>query len=85
MRTRIVRIGNSQGIRIPKPLIDQAGLNGEVELLVEKDALVIKPVRKPREGWDKAFAEMARRGDDVLLDDPALTPTEWDETEWQWE
>ena len=55
MKTQIVRIGNSQGIRIPKPLLQQTGLHGEVEIFAEEDSLVIRPAKKPREGWDEAF------------------------------
>jgi antitoxin MazE len=84
MKTRIVRIGNSQGIRIPGPLLEQTGLRGEVEISVRKDALIIRPVRRPREGWAAAFQEMARRGDDVLLDDAASSLSSWDDDEWEW-
>ncbi len=85
MRTKIVRIGNSQGIRIPKPLLEESGLEGEVDLRVEDHSLVISPVRQVREGWDRAFAAMAERGDDRLLDADAPALTTWDETEWEWE
>ncbi len=84
MKTRIVRIGNSRGVRIPKPLLEQAGLNGDVEIRAENGSLVIRPARKPREGWDAAFREMARRGDDALLDDVPPTLSSWDEDEWEW-
>lgn len=84
MKTRIVRIGNSQGIRIPKSLLEQTGLRGEVEIRAEKDSLVIHPVRRPREGWAEAFGEMARRGDDVLLSPDTPPLTTWDEDEWEW-
>jgi antitoxin MazE len=84
MKTRIVRIGNSQGVRIPKLLLEQAGLNGEVEIRAVADGLVIRPVRKPRAGWAEAFREMARRGDDALLDDPPPNLSRWDEEEWEW-
>jgi antitoxin MazE len=84
MRTRIVRIGNSQGIRIPKPLLEQTGLRDEVEVSVQDDALIIRPARKPRAGWADAFREMARRGDDALLDDVPPSLTSWDEDEWEW-
>ena len=84
MKTRIVAIGNSQGIRIPKPLLEQTGLAGEVELSAENDALVIRPVRKARAGWAAAFALMARRGDDALLDDVGPSLSNWDEGEWEW-
>jgi antitoxin MazE len=85
MKTRIVRIGNSRGVRIPKPLLDQTGLQGEVEINAEDGALVIRAARKPREGWDEAFREMARRGDDALLDDAPPTLSAWDEDEWEWQ
>jgi len=69
MKTRIVKIGNSKGVRIPKLLLEQTGLTGEVEISAEADAIIIRPARKPRAGWAKAFQEMARQGDDTLLDD----------------
>ena len=84
VKGNIVRIGNSQGIRIPKVLIEQTGLGDEVEIVVQDDSLVIRPARQPREGWGVAFQEMARRGDDALLDLGALPLTDWDEEEWEW-
>jgi antitoxin MazE len=84
MKTRIVRIGNSRGIRIPKPLLEQTGLQGEVEMLVENNALVIRPIKQPREGWAEAFQEMAQRGEDKLLDSDMPSLTSWDEEEWEW-
>lgn len=68
MKARIVRIGNSQGIRIPKPLIRETGLSGEVELTVKGRVLEIAPARRPRTGWSEAFRTMARHGDDALID-----------------
>ncbi len=82
MKTAVVRIGNSKGIRLPKPILEQCGITDEVELEVEDDRLVIRPARSPRSGWADAFAAMARAGDDVLLDEepgPA-----WDKNEWHW-
>jgi antitoxin MazE len=84
MKTRIVAIGNSRGIRIPKLLLDQTGLTGDVEISVEADSLRIGPVKKPRAGWAAAFEEMARRGDDALVDEPAPSLSSWDERDWQW-
>lgn len=83
MKTRIVQIGNSKGIRIPKPLLEQAGLQGEVEIRVENDTLVIRPAKRPRAGWAAAFRDMARRGDDALLDASVPSLSSWDEDEWQ--
>jgi antitoxin MazE len=84
MKTRIVGIGNSRGVRIPKPLLDQTGLQGEVEITAENGSLLIRPVRKPRDGWARAFQVMARRGDDALLDEVGPGLSSWDEDEWQW-
>lgn len=84
LRARLVKIGNSQGIRIPKTLIEQVGLGDEVELEVQDTQLVIRPASHPRAAWDAAFREMAERGDDHLLDVEDLRATEWDKTEWQW-
>lgn len=83
-RTKLVKIGNSQGIRIPKTILDQVGVEegGDVELLVDEDRLVVQPVSGSRQGWDEAFARMAEVGDDELLDE--ALPTEFDEREWQW-
>ncbi len=84
VKTRIVQVGNSRGIRIPKLLLDQVGLGEEVELAVQRDHLVIRPLRRPRQGWDEQFRIMAERGDDRLLDEPTPSPTQWDEDEWEW-
>ncbi len=83
MKTRIVRIGNSQGVRIPRPLIEQANLPEEVELRVEADHIVIAPARAPRAGWAKAAAAARAAGADALLGAPVM-PTRFDESEWTW-
>lgn len=78
MRAQIIKIGNSQGIRIPKAVLKQTGLGEQVEILVEDDHPIIAPVepkdRAPRAGWAKAISEMAARGDDALLDGDAALP-----------
>lgn len=84
MKTRIVKIGNSQGVRIPKALLTETGLQGEVEIVVRKGTLVIAPSGGPRDGWDEACRAMARRGDDVLLDADAPTTTSFDDEDWEW-
>ena len=84
VKTRIIRIGNSQGVRIPKPLLEQTGIQGTVELEVEDNRIVIQSVAEPRQGWKQAFAEMAQQGDDELLADAAPS-VRWDEEEWEWE
>lgn len=82
IKTRIVRIGNSRGIRIPKALLDQAQLPEEVELYAQRGRLVVRAGRRPRAGWTEAARMMRERGEDRLLDAPAVTRFEDDE--WQW-
>lgn len=84
MRASIVRIGNSQGIRIPKVVLEQTHLKGEVELEVRDQQILIRAVRKPRQDWGKKFRLMAERGDDRLLDSDVVDQTSWDREEWQW-
>jgi antitoxin MazE len=68
-KSRIVKIGDSKGIRIPGPVLEQLALGEEVELSVRGDQLVIRPAKRPRSGWEEQFARMAERGDDRLLDE----------------
>lgn len=84
MKARLVRIGNSRGVLIPNPLLDQTGFRDEVEIEVENDHLVIRAVSHPRAGWAEAFQAMADRGDDALLDGDALCLTRWEEEKWEW-
>ncbi len=83
MRARVIKIGNSQGFRIPKPILDQTGIRDEVEIEVDKNQIIIRPVKNPREGWDAAFKTMGEKGDDQLIMDEELSHP-WDEAEWQW-
>ena len=84
MRARVIKIGNSQGIRIPKTLLDQTGIVGEVELDIEKEKIVIRPVTNPRIGWEMAFKAMSGNHDDALIDGDENLSHSWDEEEWQW-
>lgn len=81
-KTRIVRIGNSRGIRIPKTLLDEADLPEEVELHAQPGRLVVQGVRRPRSGWAAAAKRMRDRGDDRLLDEAIAT--KFDREEWEW-
>jgi antitoxin MazE len=82
MKAKIISIGNSRGIRIPKQLLEMTNLGDEVELEAERDRIVIRSARQPRQGWDDAFKAMAAEGDDRLLDPPLST--KFDEEEWDW-
>jgi antitoxin MazE len=82
MKAELTRIGNSRGIRIPKPLIAQCGLGDVVEIRVTPAGLVIAPHRAPRSGWKQAFAAAAPADDSLLLAEvPANT---FDSEEWKW-
>ena len=85
MKTKLIRIGNSKGVRIPKPLIEQSGLSEEIELTVKDNEIVLRSADGPRKDWDQAFQKMAEKGDDQLLDeDFADASNDWDESEWTW-
>lgn len=85
MKTKLIRIGNSRGVRIPKPLIEESGLTDEIEMILRDNEIVLRSAEETRSGWDEAFEEMARQGDDKLLDQEDIErPSEWDETEWTW-
>jgi antitoxin MazE len=82
MKTELVRIGNSRGIRIPKPLIEQCGFGHTVELRVEQNRLIIAPARSPRQGWREAFTASLSSKDALLLE--GLPPNAFDSEEWTW-
>ena len=67
MEVSIIRIGNSKGFRLSKTLIDKYNIKDKVELILEKNHIIIKPVSNPRSRWDEAFREMHVNGDDKLL------------------
>ncbi len=82
MRARIIRIGNSKGIRIPTLLLEQCQLAEEVELEAKPGLLIMRPVGGPRHGWAVAFEQMAKYGDDVLLDEGGPA-TRWSRKDWK--
>jgi antitoxin MazE len=83
MRARVIKIGNSQGLRIPKPILEQTGILDDVEIEVGKNQIIIRPVKNVREGWEAAFKIMAETGDDgPIIYENISHP--WDEEEWQW-
>ena len=79
MKARLVRIGNSRGVRIAKPLLEQAGLQDEVDIRVEPGAVIITAAVSPRAGWAAAAAKF---GPSALLDAPIAT--RFDDDEWEW-
>jgi antitoxin MazE len=81
MKAQIIRIGNSQGVRIPKTLLEDGKLSGEVELELHEDGILIRSLQKPRANWDDRFKAISDADDDQPV---ALEPTEFEKKEWQW-
>lgn len=67
MEVSVIKIGNSKGIRLSKTLLDKYNIRDTVEVILEKGQIVIKPLSRPRRGWEKAFKRMSENGDDRLL------------------
>ena len=82
MKTRIVRIGNSRGVRLPKVVLEEAQLPDEVELRAERGRIIICSATRPRAGWAEAARRMRARGEDQLLDPPVAT--QFDRKDWEW-
>lgn len=67
MELSIINIGNSKGIRLSKTILEKYSINDKIELILEKDYIIIKPKTEPRKGWEKSFKKMHENGDDQLL------------------
>ena len=81
LKTKLVRIGNSRGVRLPKPLIEEAELGDDVELRVHEGSIIVSRSDRSRQGWAEAAAALAMQ-EEVFLDPP--TPTRFDDEEWEW-
>ena len=81
MKAQIIRIGNSQGIRIPKTLLEDGKISGEVELEIHDEGLLIRSLQKPRANWESLFKSAADTDDDQQL---LESPTAFEKKEWQW-
>ena len=81
MRSQIIQIGNSQGIRLPKIILEQSGISGEIEIDVRADGILIRNAAVPRSGWEAAFRSMAENDDE---DSVEATETEFERKDWQW-
>ncbi len=82
MKTQIIQIGNSQGIRIPKVLLEETKMSGEVDLEVCEEGILIRNVQKPRGNWDSIFKSLAENDNDEVPD--TASPTKFEKKEWQW-
>lgn len=82
MKARIIRIGNSRGLRIPKAMLEEAGLEGDVEMHIDGGQLIVSRFDRPRAGWEEAFERLSEAGDAALLDRDIQT--RWEEDGWEW-
>jgi antitoxin MazE len=81
MKSSIIQIGNSQGIRIPKVLLEESRISGDVDLELHPDGILIRNAQRPRDGWEDAFKSMAENDEDELASAPESS---FDKKEWQW-
>ena len=81
MKTQIIQIGNSNGVRIPKVLLADSGITGEVDLELHPDGILIRNAQKPRSGWAEAFKKAEHDEDDLAGSGAA---TKFEKREWQW-
>ncbi|WP_127844340.1 AbrB/MazE/SpoVT family DNA-binding domain-containing protein [Psychroflexus aestuariivivens] len=79
METAIVKIGNSKGLRLSKTVLEKYNIKDKVEMILEKDQIVLKPIDTPRKNWEKAFKEMSTNDDDKLLFDDVFDDENFDE------
>jgi len=79
MELKIIKIGNSKGLRLSKTILDRYNIKDKVEVIFEKGYIILKPVTKPRKGWEEAFKEMNQNGDDELLIDDVFEDENIDE------
>lgn len=78
MKVSVIKIGNSKGIRLSKVLLEKYEITDKVELVLEKEQIILKPIVQPRKNWESAFAEMHLNGDDKLLIDSVFEDENWD-------
>ena len=79
MQANIIQIGNSKGLRLSKAILEKYNIQDKVEIILEKNQIILKPVEEPRKGWDKAFKKMHAAGDDQLLMDDVFEDESFDE------
>jgi antitoxin MazE len=82
VKANIVTIGNSQGIRIPKALLEESGLSNEIELELCVEGILIRRAKKARENWSESFKQMAENNDDESFDD--VPTTNYTKERWRW-
>jgi antitoxin MazE len=79
MEANIIKIGNSKGVRLSKTILEKYQIGDKVEMILEKDQIILKPVKQPRQGWAEAFKRMHEEGDDQLLIPDVFEDEEFEE------
>lgn len=79
MEVSIIKIGNSKGLRLTKTILDRYNIIDKVDLVLEKEQIILRPISEPRKGWDKAFQKMHKNGEDQLLMDDVFEDENFDE------
>jgi antitoxin MazE len=79
MEVQVIKIGNSKGFRISKTILERYNITDKMELILEKNQIVLRPISEPRKGWDIAFQEMHKNGDDQLLIDDVFEDDQFEE------
>ena len=67
MEANVIKIGNSKGVRLSKLILEKYQIGEKVEIILEEDQIILKPIKAPRQGWAEAFEKMHKKGDDQLL------------------
>ena len=84
MKAKVIQIGNSRGVRLPKSVLEEMGQPEEVYLEASRGSVIIRPVSAPRAQWAEAFQQMAEQGDDALILGGDGASSEWDRSGWKW-
>lgn len=79
MEVSIIQIGNSKGLRLSKTVLDKYNITDKIEMILENDHIILRPLKEPRKGWNRAFQEMHASGDDQLLIDDVFDDENFDE------
>jgi len=84
MKTKLIKIGNSRGIRISKTMVEQCKLNGDLNIEIRENEIVISSEENNRLGWEEAFKKAVSLKENSMVDDDGMNLSEWDEKEWKW-
>lgn len=79
METAIIQIGNSKGLRLSKTILEKYHIKDKVELILEKDQIILRPIDSPRKNWEEKFRKMAENEDDQLLMDDVFEDENFEE------